>query len=106
MSHYKRGKCRYQGKGRRSGETFRRGRLGLKPVRVPHWTERDPEIDYWPAGSGRCHWWAYPRWHDIIYHSRRRRAAEARLEHRILTGQDDPEGVCWPLSKKPHVYYW
>jgi hypothetical protein len=43
---------------------------------------------------------------DIVMHTRPRRAAEKRLEKRILADAIDPDDTAWPLSKKPHTYFW
>lgn len=78
MAHYKRGKCRYQGKGRSYS-----------------WRN-------WPS-----YWCStYPRWHDILFHTRPRRMAEAEIERAILAGKVDPDDTAWPLEHKPHKYYW
>jgi hypothetical protein len=108
MANYKRGKCRYQGKAARSGltasTTFRK-KVGLKPAKVPHWRDRAPEVDYWPGYWGSVWLGSWPRWHDIIFHSRPRRRAERRFEHAVLRGAD-ADDLAWPLSKRPHEYYW
>ncbi len=47
-----------------------------------------------------------PRWWDIIFHTRRKRALTKHLERRLMQG-DDPEAIAWPVSKnKPTIYYW
>jgi len=47
----------------------------------------------------------YPHWHDILFHTRPRRMAEKRCLNALRQGVD-PEDLAWPLSKKPHEYYW
>ncbi len=118
MAHYKRGKCRYLGRNRRSSETFRRKRLGLNPVRLPNVRDLGPtnyrewalwwqfyKRIFWPAGV--WHWTrSYPRAWDIQQHTRPRRAREKQLARDIRDGRADPDNVAWPLQKKPHIYYW
>jgi hypothetical protein len=48
----------------------------------------------------------WPRWHDVIFHTRPRRRAESRTIQAVLSGQVDADAALWPHSKKPHVYYW
>lgn len=108
MANYKRGKCRYQGRKMRAAtakSTFRK-KLGLKPIRVPRWPDRDPNIDYWPSIWGWIWTGNWPAAWDIIQHTRPRRAAEKRLENKIIRGVIDVEDIAWPLEKKPHIYYW
>jgi hypothetical protein len=108
MAHYKRGRCRYLGKSRRSSRTFIRKRWGMKPIKLPHdWWELDiPTETLWPTSGG--YWWSssYPRSWDIQHHSRPRRAQERRLARLAVMDRIDFDEMIWPLSKKPHIYYW
>lgn len=45
----------------------------------------------------------YPRWWDQMFHTRPRRQEERLLCR--LAERDVEDGI-WPLSKKPHKYYW
>lgn len=47
----------------------------------------------------------YPRHHDKVFHTRPRRRAEQRLERAVVKGAD-PDEINWPVSRKPHIYYW
>lgn len=47
----------------------------------------------------------YPRSHDLLYHTRPGRRAVRHLERAVMKGADAEE-LTWPLSKKPHTYYW
>lgn len=47
----------------------------------------------------------YPAWHDILYHRRPHRRETKAVELKIMRGLDD-DAALWPLSKKPHQYYW
>lgn len=54
----------------------------------------------------RWAWWQNtPSHHHILYHTRPRRRQERQLEIAVMKGED-PENIIWPLSKKPHHYYW
>lgn len=48
---------------------------------------------------------SYPRWHDILFHSRPHRRRTKALE-RLLAKGVDPDAANWPLRRKPHKYYW
>ena len=50
-----------------------------------------------------CSW---PAWWDIIYHRRPMRARGAAIERQVMKGVVDADNAVWPLSKKPHQYYW
>lgn len=43
-------------------------------------------------------------WHQV-YHHRPRRRKERQLEVKIMKGED-PDGLAWPVARKPHNYYW
>ena len=116
MANYKRGRCRYHGNYSKPSSASSPGirkELGLKPVVIPkNWTaglsnpsEREPAIDWGDRHRGRKYNWGYPRWHDIVFHTRRRRAAMRREEILIAKGAD-PDDLAWTLDKKPHIYYW
>jgi hypothetical protein len=49
---------------------------------------------------------SYPSAWDIQYHTRPRRSKEKRLAKAILNDKIDADEAIWPLSKKPHIYYW
>lgn len=108
MAHYKRKHCRYLGGTRRSSQSFVRKRWGFKPIRLPHdWWNLDMPIDkLWPTQTG--YWWSSgePRWHDIVHHTRPRRARERAMAKKAVMDRIDLDGAVWPLSRKPKVYYW
>ena len=47
----------------------------------------------------------WPRWYDKLHHTRPLRRAGKRMERDLLKG-DDPDNLVWPLSRKPHHYFW
>jgi hypothetical protein len=110
MAHFKRGKCRYLGKYNNGSQTSLRARRGLKPIRISSdwwrkpWIER--EIDWGDQFRGLKYNQGYPHKWDIQCHSRPRRAQEKQMAKRLLKGAIDSEEANWPLSKKPHIYYW
>ena len=56
--------------------------------------------------NSRGYWLAHwPRWHDIVFHTRPRRREETRLLSKVMH-DGDPDMIAWPVSKKPHIYYW
>jgi hypothetical protein len=48
---------------------------------------------------------SWPRWHDIIFHTRPRRRRTKACEIMVMKGYD-LDAILWPLEKKPHTYYW
>jgi len=105
MANHKRRKCRYH-QSPHTSTTFMRKRGGLTPYKLPQqWWKLDFKIDWGDGSKGRKYNWGYPRWHDILYHHRPRRRAEARCLNAVRQGSD-PEDMAWPLSKKSHRYYW
>lgn len=83
MAHHKRGKSRAQSS--------------------PHTSRRS-----WEAHEAIGYRWTkhYPRWHDILYHSRPRRRGDARQAANVVADRCDPDEALWPLERKPHLYYW
>lgn len=109
MAHYKRKKRRtkpaHNSRSSICGPGFRK-KKGLKPVIIPDWQDRDPKIDYWPEPWGYVWMANWPRYWDILHHTRPTRRREKVLINRVLGGKIDPEDAAWPLHKKPHKYYW
>jgi hypothetical protein len=59
----------------------------------------------WPdSGPNPMRNW--PRWHDVLHHTRPRRRRDRATANAIFHGKIDPENATWELSKKPHVWYW
>lgn len=118
MAHYKRGYPRTVG-GAHLSEVTHRKRLGLKPYVVPEWDgpiggRRDEyrafcewrRLTCWPNGSGKVSSYGHPKWHDVLYHNRPRRRKEAELLRAVLKGAVHHDEALWPLSRRPHCYYW
>ena len=58
-------------------------------------------------GRSRGYWLHHwPKWWDVIYHTRPRRHATRECESAILRGIADADEVAWPLQKRPKWYYW
>jgi len=75
---------------------------------MAHYKRRRPRIAGTRHARSRGHWLRHwPRWWDIVFHTRPRRIETHRLEHKILSGHLDPDDAAWPLGNhRPHVYYW
>lgn len=74
---------------------------------MAHYKRRRPRIAGTRKPSTPGHWRTYPRWWDIIRHTRRRRAEERHIAWRILAGHLDADDAAWPLGNhRPHNYYW
>lgn len=48
----------------------------------------------------------YPRWWDIVFHTRPKRRRDAKRLRQVIHGAD-PDGIAWELaSRRPHQFYW
>lgn len=57
-------------------------------------------------GFDRYHWLSqWPRFWDVIMHTRPRRRRTRAAVVLVMQGRD-PDGITWPVAKKPHKYYW
>lgn len=56
----------------------------------------------WNRYGWRRNW---PRWHDVVFHTRPRRRRTRACVVLVMQGTD-PDLILWPIEKKPHVYYW
>jgi hypothetical protein len=105
----------------RGSETSWRAKMGLTPIRLPHEAWKAMSLDDWLAcwHGRRAHGnWGKkiggpysrmnnnPAWWDRVFHTAPRRAKERVITRAIVKGAKDPDSVCWPLAKKPHIYYW
>ena len=53
------------------------------------------------------HTWPVPKWWDKVMHTRPRRAQERMAIRQLLAEGGDYDGdIVFPLSKKPHNWYW
>lgn len=53
-----------------------------------------------PSYNWMAHW---PRWWDIVFHTRPRRRRTRVAEIKVMQGLD-PDAILWPVEKRPHVY--
>ena len=49
---------------------------------------------------------SWPEWWDIVFHRRPHRREAQQLVHAVKMDRVDCESVAWPVSKKPHSYFW
>lgn len=78
---------------------YKRGRPRTVP---PHHARGGGKYDVHPERRWmRC----WPRWHDIVFHTRPRRRRTREAVILVMQGRD-PDAILWPVEKKPHVYYW
>jgi hypothetical protein len=115
MAHYKRKRPRTTG-GAHTSTTSMRKRHGLKPFILPDWKDapphntleylryREERRHYWPDG----HWFGrnWPRWWDILFHTRPARRRAKQITRNVMIGKIDPDGAVWPKSHDKHCYYW
>lgn len=62
---------------------------------------RDPSSPRYYNWTG-----CYPRWWDIVFHTRPWRRRERAMLRAVLLGQLDADEAPWPVPHKPHRYYW
>lgn len=48
----------------------------------------------------------YPRYWDIIRHSRPARQHNAQVARMVVKGDVDADDAIWMNGRKPHIYYW
>jgi hypothetical protein len=48
----------------------------------------------------------YPKWWDVVFHTRPTRAANKRLERELEQDKVDPDEALGPVAHKPHKYFW
>lgn len=77
----------------------------------PRTTGGQKRYNKWEAKKfecvGRYYWWMkhWPRWWDIVFHTRPHRRRAAAITRAVLKGAD-ADNANWPVSKKPHNYFW
>jgi len=83
---------------------FRRRRSAVRTASKSYykWTAKHRE-DRFGSRFWLCTW---PAWHDIVHHRRPSRRKERALELSLKLDRLDAEEALWPLSKRPHTYYW
>ncbi|WP_159805487.1 hypothetical protein [Litoreibacter roseus] len=86
MAHYKRKRSRLKGRNKGYSAKGLERRLKVKAEDL-RWLQN------------------YPRWHDKLHHIRPSRRAERKRERELLKGID-PDNLAWPVSRKPHHYFW
>ena len=74
-------------------------------------SSRGRSLDKWQAkardGYDSYGWLNnWPAWWDIVFHRRPHRRRAAQTTRRVLLGKVEADAAIWPVSKKPHNYYW
>jgi hypothetical protein len=76
----------------------------------PRSVTRGYSYDKWKGkkrGDGRWYWMQHwPRWWDVCFHTRPTRRRANKVTHNVLLGKVEADEANWPLSRKPHKYYW
>jgi hypothetical protein len=105
MAHYKRGYPRSTSTGLTSVTEFRK-KCGLKPYKLPAWNsdERLATRKHWPDEFNMMANW--PRWWDVLYHTRPARRKAKAMMLKIRIGRIDPDDTMFPDYRKPLIYYW
>lgn len=49
---------------------------------------------------------SWPKWWDVLFHTRPRRREEREIEKKLLKGDDPDSAIFPPGNHKPHNYYW
>lgn len=80
---------------------YKRHRPRSNNTHGARWTRR--QCDARPDYAWMRHW---PRWWDIVFHTRPQRRRQRECVVAVMHGAD-PDGIAWPLGNhKPHTYYW
>lgn len=75
--------------------------------KYPRTASSGPHYSKWESKKRNRHWMSnYPRWWDVVFHTRPNRRANTRMMRSVFIGNVDEDEAVWPLSKKPHKYYW
>jgi hypothetical protein len=68
------------------------------------WVNNNPhrrkDVDDW------FYWMTTPSHWNHDFSTVPRRAKEQKMLREVLKAEIDPDDASWPLSKKPHKYYW
>jgi hypothetical protein len=70
---------------------------------------RGNRFDKWRAKEfGNEYRWLnnWPAWWDIVFHRRPHRRRAMETTRAVLLGKIDADNATWPVSKKPHNYFW
>lgn len=75
---------------------------------MAHYKRHYPRTSSRNRGDSRGYWLRHwPRWHDIVFHTRPFRRSESELIRSVLLHGRDPDEIAWPIHwHKPHKYYW
>lgn len=121
MAHYKRGYPRSTASGHHVSEITYRKHHGIYPLRPKRWKDfrgdapflspeyreawlRYYQIKDWPDEFNMMANW--PRWWDIMHHTRPARRKNRQTLNRILREVVDPDEAFWRDGRKPLIYYW
>ena len=74
---------------------------------MAHYKRHRPRTAGTHHATSRGYWLAhYPRWWDVIFHTRPHRRHEREVLEQIRTGVIDADAAAWPRWHRPHNYYW
>ncbi len=121
MVHYKRGYPRSTASGHHVSEIAYRKHHGIRPLRRLRWDDirgsarygtaeyREAWLRYyalreWPSEFNMMANW--PRWWDIMHHTRPTRRKNRQTLNRIMRGVADPDEAFWRDGRRPHIFYW
>jgi hypothetical protein len=121
MAHYKRGYPRSTASGHHVSQIAYRKHHGILPLRprkfddflcgAPYGSAEylEARLRYyehrdWPDEFNMMANW--PRWWDIMHHTRPARRKNRQTLNRVLREVVDPDGAFWCDGRKPHIYYW
>ena len=80
----------------------KRSRTRVRGRRMNKWQAKE-------IGSGydKYGWLGnWPAWWDIVFHRRPHRRRAFATTRAVMLGKIDADAAVWPVSKKPHNYYW
>jgi hypothetical protein len=50
--------------------------------------------------------WKNPRWWDIVFHTRPRRAKDKAVTRAVAAGAIDVDAANWSVGRRPQEDYW
>lgn len=72
-----------------------------------NYKRKRPRASSASRGKSGGHWLRHwPKWWDVVFHNRPRRSRTRHEARKVLIDPDYADRALWPLSKKPHIYYW
>ena len=74
---------------------------------MANYKRKRPKTAVTHNAESRGHWLRHwPRWWDVVFHTRPSRRRASRLVADFVSGRRDPDDTIMPNGRQPHEYYW